>query len=204
MRDTINLLLLSVRDWRRSLLLVSAALSRPGYEIFFVDPEKAVDEIAALKLLASRLPLQLLDATGDAAFSEVLRADAGVNKHASAFTAAGDVGELLARFGPPPGLVCAPASDAARCIKGAVLAVRLGYLFLPCSGAGCRDLLLPRALSLGRCPSSGSGKGSRLRSWHRRRSLTRLLSFPTTWPWSSSCSAGGWSWTTCWCTIPLI
>ncbi len=159
MRDTINLLLLSVRDWRRSLLLVSAALSRPGYEIFFVDPEKAVDEIAALKLLASRLPLQLLDATGDAAFSEVLRADAGVNKHASAFTAAGDVGELLARFGPPPGLVCAPASDAARCIKGAVLAVRLGYLFLPCSGAGCRDLLLAAGFKPGALPIVWLGQG---------------------------------------------
>ena len=59
--EAIDLLLLSIKDWRRSLLLASAALSKPASEIFFVDPEKAAAELFALKLLASRLPLQITD-----------------------------------------------------------------------------------------------------------------------------------------------
>ena len=143
MTEAIDLLLLSIKDWRRSLLLASAALSKPASEIFFVDPEKAAAELFALKLLASRLPLQITDATGDAAFSEALRADPELNPKMAG--AASDLIPLLERLGPPPGLVCAPADEPARCIKGAVLAVRLGYLFIPCGGAEsypdvCREL----------------------------------------------------------------
>ena len=110
---------------------------------YFVDPEKAAAELFALKLLASRLPLQITDATGDAAFSEALRADPELNPKMAG--AASDLIPLLERLGPPPGLVCAPADEPARCIKGAVLAVRLGYFFIPCGGAEsytavCREL----------------------------------------------------------------
>ncbi len=145
MTEAIALLLLSIKDWRRSLLLASAALSKPDSEIFLVDPEKAPDELSALKLLASRLPLQITDATGDAAFGEALQADPELNPEGAPGGPAPDAVRLLESFGPPPGLVCAPADEPARCIKGAVLAVRLGYLFIPCGGAenylaACREL----------------------------------------------------------------
>lgn len=136
--ETIEILLLSVSDWQRSLPLMTAALSRPGSDIFLVDPEKSDDEIFALELLASRLPLRITDATGHAAFGQALRTAPELRVATAPEQA--DFGAGLSRlggpFGPPAGLVCAPAADPARCLKGAVLAVRLGFIFLPCGGAG--------------------------------------------------------------------
>ncbi len=134
MTAVLDLLLLSINDWRRSLSLASAALAKPDSEIFFVDPNKIDSELFALKLLAARLPLRVTDATGDDAFSEALRAAPELNLQQAAASIEADPVRLGQHFGPPRGLVCAPADDPVRCLKGAVLAVRLGYYFIPCGG----------------------------------------------------------------------
>ena len=148
MTETIEILLLPISDWQRSLTLMSAALSKADCEVFLVDPEKTAREIFALELLASRLPLGITDGTGHAAFGKALRAAPALPAAAplqGADTGPGLKG-LLKRFGPPAGLVSAPANEPALCLKGAVLAVRLGFFFLPCGGAGgpaacCSELL---------------------------------------------------------------
>ena len=76
-----------------------------------------------------RQPLRITDATGHAAFGQALRTAPELRVAAAPEQA--DFGTGLSRlvgpFGPPAGLVCAPAADPARCLKGAVLAVRLGF-----------------------------------------------------------------------------
>lgn len=133
MTQKFNVIILSIDHWLSGLLYSAAALSRLDHEIFWVNPGRVKDEIAALKLLAARLPVTLTDATGDPAFAEALRLDAELAALTPepALPADPDPGRLLEHFGPARGVVTAPSADPARCLQAAVLAVRLGYLFLP-------------------------------------------------------------------------
>ena len=133
MRQKLNVTILSIDHWLDGLIYSAALLTQSGCEIFWVNPAEIETELAALKLLAGRLPLILGDATGDSAFGKALCRDpelaaliqprdmpAGINH-----------GPLQERFGPLRGLTAAPGDDPERCLKAAVLAVRLGYCFLP-------------------------------------------------------------------------
>lgn len=133
MTEPTGLLLLSSKNWPQNLLLASIMLTKEKEEVFFVDPENTTSELAALKLLSARLPLEITDATGDAAFSEALHKEQEL-KLKSLPTGFADTGaaSFLKTGEAPPGLVCAPAKTPSLCIKAAVLAVRLGYYFIPC------------------------------------------------------------------------
>jgi hypothetical protein len=133
MQQKLNVIVLSIDHWLSGLVYSAAALSRAGCEIFWVNPGRLEDEIAALKLLAARLPVTLTDGTGDPAFGDALR---GVPELAAlpanqSLPAGIDPELLTERFGPVRGIVTASQNDPSRCLKAAVLAVRLGYIFLP-------------------------------------------------------------------------
>ncbi|HOL17350.1 MAG TPA: C25 family cysteine peptidase [Bacillota bacterium] len=128
----LTVLLLSLDRWLHGLIYAAAALSR-GYEIFWVNPDRVEEEIAALELLSRRLPLSLVDATGSAAFSEALCSAPGRERLPVNFSLPpiSDPELLAERFGPVRGMVTAPSKDPSRCLKAAVVAVRTGYFFLP-------------------------------------------------------------------------
>lgn len=133
MRQKLNIIILSIDHWLDGLVYSAASLSQPGCEVFWVDPGESETELAALKLLAERLPLALEDATGDPRFGRDLHRAPEL----APLVESGDMPAVIEakllreRFGPLHGLVSASREDPARCLKAAVLAVRLGYCFLP-------------------------------------------------------------------------
>jgi len=133
MQQKLNIILLSIDNWISGLVYSAAALAQPGCEIFLVNPGRMEDEIAALKLLAARLPVTLTDATADPSLGDALRGVPELAALLKRFHLPPVIDPELLResFGPLRGLVTASQNDPSRCLKAAVLAVRLGYHFLP-------------------------------------------------------------------------
>ncbi|HPU00607.1 MAG TPA: C25 family cysteine peptidase [Bacillota bacterium] len=132
-QQKLQIILLSIDHWLGALAYSTAALARPGSEIFLLNPEHPEEELAALKLLRERLPIALVDATAHAAFGEALRGDPELAPllENSPLPPVIDPDQIQERFGPLRGLVTASQDDPSRCLKAAVLAVRLGYHFIP-------------------------------------------------------------------------
>lgn len=126
----VEVYLLSVNQWLRSLTLAGAVLSNPGREVCFVDPQLMEQEIEALNILNARFSVSLIDATGSDAVATAL-SRANIPFRLSVLEESIKWKDLVEEFGRPRGLVAAPADSRSLCLKAAALAVRLGYYFLP-------------------------------------------------------------------------
>lgn len=121
--------LLSVHHWLTGLTLASWIYLVPGREVFFVDPAKGNEEVWALSRMNERMPVMVYDFTGDESFGRMLAEEKrlSVNKqHFDCFPQ-----KLSSHFGLPQGLVTAFRACPGKCVQGAILAVRLGFGFLP-------------------------------------------------------------------------
>ncbi len=200
MQQKLNVIVLSIDHWLSGLVYSAAALSRAGCEIFWVNPGRLEDEIAALKLLAARLPVTLTDGTGDPAFGDALR---GVPELAAlpanqSLPAGIDPELLTERFGPVRGIVTASQNDPSRCLKAAVLAVRLGYIFLPAEILAASPQL-PEGLPLIRLGLESKGNAAGC-----ARASGRFQISPMLRRWSLSCSNRSRRRTTCCCITLTI
>ncbi|MGM0689369.1 MAG: hypothetical protein ACQESO_07290 [Bacillota bacterium] len=126
----IEIYLLSVHDWLRSLTLACAVLSEPGREVYFIDPEEIDQEVDSLLLLADRMSVNLIDATGSEGIKTALSGTA-LEHRTDTLSAISKWSQLLKRFGSPRGVFTAPANSPVDCLKAAAVATRLGYYFLP-------------------------------------------------------------------------
>ena len=126
----IEIYLLSVHDWLRSLTLACAILSEPEREVYFIDPGQIDQEIDSLLLLADRMPVNLIDATGSEMVKTALSGTA-LEHRSDTISGIYKWSQLLKYFGPPRGLCTAPANSTGDCLKAAAIAARLGYYFLP-------------------------------------------------------------------------
>ncbi|WP_214659274.1 C25 family cysteine peptidase [Candidatus Formimonas warabiya] len=120
---------LSVQHGLDSLTWASWIYLAAGLDVFFVDPARGNEETWALHRLAERMPVVFRDLTGDASFRQLGEEEklfSGKQPDAQMLPE-----QLNSCFGMPKGLVTAPAASPSMCVYGAVLAVRLGYGFLP-------------------------------------------------------------------------
>ena len=143
----IKIYLLSVDQWLGSLPLASAVLNAADREVCFVDPQQFDQEIEQLSLLANRLPVEFIDATGSNQIATALSA-AGFKSHVGQPAGDYDWVQLVESFGTPKGFCAASAGSASDCLKAAVIAVRLGYYFLPLQPAGGHADAIPSGVSL--------------------------------------------------------
>jgi hypothetical protein len=122
--------LLSVHRWQQALVISSAVLRDPGREVFFIDPDQIEQQIEALALLAERLDVEYIDATGSETAAASL---AGAGLKSRLWSPAGDYSwpGIIENFGPPEGICAAAAGSPSDCLKAAAAAVRLGFYFAP-------------------------------------------------------------------------
>lgn len=139
--------LLSVHQWLRSLILASAVLSDPGREVYFIDPQQIEQEIESLLLLAERLPVNLVDATGSEGLKLALTASS-LAYLPDPLCGRSEWEDLVEIFGTPKGFCVAAANAPADCLKAAAMAVRLGFYFLPLEKSEQLTNTMPRNIPL--------------------------------------------------------
>lgn len=115
-----DLILLSTEEWLKSLSLASWAYTSKDREIFFLYPEEIERERVYLKELKERLPLSLINWSGCSQLNQDIEEDRPE-----------EYPSLLEHLGLVEGLIIARADSAIDSMKGALLAIVLGYLFLP-------------------------------------------------------------------------
>lgn len=128
----IEVYLLPVQRPLKSLVMASALYRAENREAVFLDSRCPEAEIEALKLLGLSLDTNYINMTADAGVDKVLQ-EAGLKYKTMPDHGLTESQLLVEQFGRPRGWVFAAEENLADCLKAALLAVRLGFYFMPLS-----------------------------------------------------------------------
>ena len=124
------------------LSLAVAVLGNQNREVIFIDPGHMEKELEPLIILNSRLPLQLIDASGAIEVNTALK-QAGLSYSSFDLKQAANGVALTKLFGTPRGYCLASVNSVSHCLQAAAGAIRLGCGFISIGTAGLADDLPP-------------------------------------------------------------
>lgn len=115
MKPNHEIVLLSLKNWLDSLIISTCVELEENKDYFYLDTDDK-NNMDSLEHLKERLNSSVNNSFYNQDFPQII--------------------ENVTRFIKPAGIVSASAASPSKCLKAAVLAVRLGYIFLPLDKEG--------------------------------------------------------------------